>query len=613
LTYKARQAEAVAEENAKLHRQQVKVNILARAEAETTAASLQIDLNLAEIEADVKVGLLQLANPIKQLQSTSLEDLSVSDQEINKGAKIQNTIPDKIQALRQFQTAAILTSGQHFSPLLPPLRHEEIYANYPDYAISPRGTTIITWGKVELCVWNAKNAILLYLIKNDTNEKKKCGYSRDGTTIYAFDSHGPRFWNADTGQLIADGYLHKTGHRFWNEREAPYECVLENNRLITVSGDLVKLYELWDATTGRLIMQNRRIIRSQEKFYDDHLDRQGKWFLVPEGKHTLAVYSALDGKFAHRLQHRMDKVLGMYDIEPKGRFIATYTYSESIQNASYSLHIWDTQNWNSNPLVYSGNEYQKMNKYHFNFVDDRTIFLSSSIYKIADNTIIKTYYDDNAEFFGSGVRKVIDSLVLTKNYRVFHIQSGKRIQPQIGNKYPTELTSFADDGRFVDNIDTLTGKMLPRQDIFEKSQVGFGSLRCAHSSVLGYKIILCPSPIPDIPPALLHLWVQVAVRGELDANGEFVKWDEPTWEKKRQELAAAKPPYPDFPFPGYVATDKFHWLRAEFKEASEVERQPMATELLRPAEASGDKNEAVRWRAEVTQRTPELAPLPRER
>ena len=26
-------------------------------------------------------------------------------------------------------------------------------------------------------------------------------------------------------------------------------------------------------------------------------------------------------------------------------------------------------------------------------------------------------------------------------------------------------------------------------------------------------------------------------------------------------------PHPDFPFPGYVATDRLHWLRAEFTAA----------------------------------------------
>src|SRR5207302_1519421 len=111
---------------------------------------------------------------------------------------------------------------------------------------------------------------------------------------------------------------------------------------------------------------------------------------------------------------------------------------------------------------------------------------------------------------------------------------------------------------------------------------------------------------------LLELWAQVVVRGELGPEEEFVPWNEATWERKRQQLAAAPKPHPEFPFPGYVATDKLHWLRAEFGEAkTDAYGLRMARELLRRAEASGDRNEAVRWRAEVERREPQVAPSPR--
>lgn len=117
----------------------------------------------------------------------------------------------------------------------------------------------------------------------------------------------------------------------------------------------------------------------------------------------------------------------------------------------------------------------------------------------------------------------------------------------------------------------------------------------------------------SIAPELIELWARVAIRGELAADGTFKKWDEATWEKKRQELAAIQPPYPDFPFPGHVATDKLHWLRTEFGEAkTEPEQLRLSTTLLRRAEESGDKAEAVRWREEVRKRTREVLPPPRE-
>jgi hypothetical protein len=86
----------------------------------------------------------------------------------------------------------------------------------------------------------------------------------------------------------------------------------------------------------------------------------------------------------------------------------------------------------------------------------------------------------------------------------------------------------------------------------------------------------------------------------LDSDGRFVAWNEATWEKKRQELAAKPAPYPDFPFPGHVATDKLHWLRQEYASASDKAKPTLAKQLLGRAEAAGDKAEAARWRAILT-------------
>jgi hypothetical protein len=98
---------------------------------------------------------------------------------------------------------------------------------------------------------------------------------------------------------------------------------------------------------------------------------------------------------------------------------------------------------------------------------------------------------------------------------------------------------------------------------------------------------------------LIELWSQVAVRGYLNEEGAFVNWSEEAWENKRQEVATVKPPIADFPFPGYVASDKFHWLRAELNEAKmDAEKLWLAEQLLDKAEAAGDKAEVVRLRAE---------------
>jgi hypothetical protein len=107
---------------------------------------------------------------------------------------------------------------------------------------------------------------------------------------------------------------------------------------------------------------------------------------------------------------------------------------------------------------------------------------------------------------------------------------------------------------------------------------------------------LPPTGRRNIPPDLLELWVEVTVRGELNSDRFFVKWDEPTWEKKRQELAAQPASYPDFPSPGHVAVDRLHWLWKEYVNANETEKPPLARQLLERAETAGDQAEANYWR-----------------
>jgi hypothetical protein len=58
---------------------------------------------------------------------------------------------------------------------------------------------------------------------------------------------------------------------------------------------------------------------------------------------------------------------------------------------------------------------------------------------------------------------------------------------------------------------------------------------------------------------MIELWAQVVVGGELGPDGGFQSWDQPTWAAKQRELAAMKPPYADFPFPGWVAQDPHQW------------------------------------------------------
>jgi hypothetical protein len=198
---------------------------------------------------------------------------------------------------------------------------------------------------------------------------------------------------------------------------------------------------------------------------------------------------------------------------------------------------------------------------------------------------------------------------------------GPHLSPPTGHKYHPTLSRFAADGRFVivdkNMVDTLTDKSFPSPewpDLGESGyQPGFGFLTAALRDVNVETIVnnrvertkigtdlqvrlLPTAALKDIPLDLLELWIKVVLRGELGSDGAYVKWDEPTWEKKRQELATKKAPIADFPFPGHVTTDRLHWLRAEFEAAEDANKPRLAKQLLARAEAAGDKIEANRWR-----------------
>ncbi|MBX9579006.1 MAG: protein kinase [Gemmataceae bacterium] len=101
----------------------------------------------------------------------------------------------------------------------------------------------------------------------------------------------------------------------------------------------------------------------------------------------------------------------------------------------------------------------------------------------------------------------------------------------------------------------------------------------------------------DIPPELVELWAKVVVGGELGPDGRFQAWDHPTWATKQRELAAAKPPYADFPFPGWATTEPHLWWRIranELKEGREHDR--LIAEWRRLTGRNRPKPEPDAWR-----------------
>jgi hypothetical protein len=197
------------------------------------------------------------------------------------------------------------------------------------------------------------------------------------------------------------------------------------------------------------------------------------------------------------------------------------------------------------------------------------------------------------------------------------------LYPPAGRNYHPALGQFALDGRWLPNetgelVDLTVDRSMPAPWYDTATPVpGSGFVWATENGRDGARGFVGWVPLPSrLPPDdLLDLWAHVVARGELGPTGEFTKWDEPTWERKRQELAARPVPFPDFPFPGRVATDRLYWLRCEFHQQfyGKTINETDAQTLLRRAEELGDADEAAHWQAEVAKRTREVAPPPRER
>ncbi len=202
--------------------------------------------------------------------------------------------------------------------------------------------------------------------------------------------------------------------------------------------------------------------------------------------------------------------------------------------------------------------------------------------------------------------RIVGDRALVGPSQVFDTKTWRRLPPPVGRKYHPDLACFAPDGRFVEGwlssegysfIDTVTEKAFSAPISFQyQPRLGWAAFPSVEK---GFRRLPTPDHL-SIPPDLLGLWLQVAVRGELDDQLLFVKWNESTWEKKRQELATKRAPFPDFPFPGHVAQDRLHWLRQEYETASEAEKPALAKQLLGRAESAGDQAEAARWRRVLT-------------
>jgi serine/threonine protein kinase/WD40 repeat protein len=587
-------------------------------DSEIRGVGLKVDLELAELRMDPRVGLLRLARPLQH--TTGPVPLFGPNYHGTTHGTFEKH--PKFIELREFVTAAVLAAGQTFAPLVPPIIHDG--QPLAIAALSPDHQMLLTLGKDQTArLWDTRTGRPIADLRQGSERVVNCGFSADGRTAFTDDQTSVvRFWDMPSGRFrtatearpnrydVSDTWLFGD-----TERNA---CEISASRLLTRKFAARKVQdgfahsvswdgpvELWDTATGRLVARLDTPERNVRTF---QFLNDGRWITAVEGSSTVLVLSAENGKEIARLDHETKN--GVYAFaSPTGRRIATL-FDTGDKN---QIRIWNTDTWKIDCAISD--------------LFGSTEFITDDLMKGEYEwsvSVRRCGEESPLDFFVNGPvsGSALLNLVFIGDGRIYDGKTWQKKQPPAGHKYHPDLAKFALDGRFVPAesdgvnvlIDTLTEKHFPTGDSkYERvlspfaNVPGFGLVATAKkycSNIRGFgaesygvDIHLIPTSNPDLPPELLELWAQVAVRGELSDEGRFVAWDEPTWEQKRQELAAAPAPNSALPFPGYVAADKLHWLRQEYQGASDADKPRLAAQLLDRAEAAGDKVEAVRWRA----------------
>ena len=639
----AEKARLVAEWNAKLaeyhknlYSTSLRENVEARVETEIRVRELQVDLDLEEIRADPRVGLLRLARTIQMMPDRAappvpfligdddpkFEELIKLREKFRKatglpaeisGPTWEDFVPadvasqPRLRQLREFATMVALDAGQRFAPALVPLNPDGP-ATRREF-LSPSGERLLTLGSDRIArLWDGFDARPIGTLRRSGEDALNAGLSPDGATAFTESGDGVvRLWETSTGKFLAETEARPDriqgadpDARLSNPFAIDH-VRLSNDRVLTASvalraGTLERPdpVELWDSRTGRLVAD----LSSNVEWAGDLQEWQkkdpgtyefigdGRWIAAFEGQ-AITILSAADGRRVARLDHGKRYCAHQFLISPRGTVAATVGRDVALVENSYdgTIYLWDAKTWT---LISSTGPYpfcRGMNVSELRFLAEDELSLDYdwglfTPYRAGSATPLAKLPCSITRFEG-------DRAIAPGGW-LFDMRTWRRIQPPKGRRYPLELARFAPDGRFapiadVDGEDRLVD--LSTEKGFAPTGRGYyrpgrgWSFLASSSPVVGL-IRLPPPDRLDIPPDLLALWAGVAVRGGLDDEGAFAKWDEPTWERKRSELASRPVPIPGFPFPGRVAEDRLHWLRREHEEASEADK-PNLARLLR--------------------------------
>lgn len=640
----AEEQRQVAEDNKNAWLEMSDVYMKAAVRAEIRNAGARIDADLLEYKADSRVGLLRLARPLKDF---------VGPLPLN-GPNMEGTFTEgfnhdfEFVKLREFQAAAVISAGQEFVPLVPPLEA----AGRPQP--SPDGRWFLSHtDRGEPGLWSMPSLKRVGLLREKDERVVQFGFTPDSKTVWTQDIDSiVRFWNTD-GTLRAKtplrperyvypagmtheescGTVHYTNHSFVANGIAIVQA--EQRHGIKPGETLGKdgprgPIDLYDIQTGCVIRRLDWVPRRQVYMKYDWSHSPNQRWVYASSKDQVIILSSENGRELARLNHTGDNESELWvRVSPTGKWLLSIQ-TRNAKKLSYRL--WNTATWQpvTDPVLV---EWLTKNGANGFLTDD--LLINEGVGEIGSEGTLDghAFYISRpgppipySRFGCTGV--VRESPIgehggtLIRYQRILtDANTLTRLKPPTGRKYAPELARLAPDGRFYEKLDTVTEKEFPdfRGEPFYTQcsfvpgigQVGIREYRdsdaprvCDDAEIR----ILPDSKRLNIPPAMLELWAQVVTGGELTPDGRFEAWDEPTWTEKQKQLAAMKPPYPDFPFPGWAATEPNLWWRIRANLTQDMaERSKLLEEWHRRSGRVRPKAEPDTWR------TPGVIPPPREK
>lgn len=570
-------------------------------EAEVRANSARIDADLLEYESDARVGLLRLARPLRD----PVGSIPLPGPANSTTTQHFPNEPELVK-LREFQAAAVIAAGQELVPLVPPLD--------PTISSKPsRDERLFLAGDertgIELLAIPSLKRI--GILREGSERLVNWGFSPDSKTCWTQDTDSVvRFWNSDGSfraktPLRTERFVYPAGMTIEEVRQASkanYVNVKDGVALVQSkapdegrsdtsryywdddSDQLLGPTDLYSTRTGQFLRRVELPVRlvKEPHWRRSHCER---WIMfidrreMPGGgweDEAYIVVSADDGRELARLKHPKSEKSPNYSISPSGKWIITYQSGViGDETRTVDVQLWNTTTWkpvNDAGLNAAIAPQLRQRTFDPSFVTDEIVTLGKSDGWDSSEGVLRLGHpgplvpweklgQDN--LYRNPLVGELGGTLIRCGWVLTDANTFQRLKPPLGRKYATELAKLAPDGRFFENLDTITEKRLPIEcfqlitTVDEAAYInGTNLFRTAYEPELRFR--------PDckrltIPPEMLELWAQVVVGGDLTPEGRFQAWDEPTWQARQKQLAAMTPPYADFPFPGWVTQEPHLW------------------------------------------------------